>query len=564
MRLISCGLLAWLGVLAALAADLPQGGGKDSPTRESEAEIAYNDKVLRDAGLPSDPAGLLTFFRSQVLSEADQQRLKQAVVNLGNEQFEVREKASQELIEAGRFSLPLLRPLLEDSDLERVRRAERCIEEIQQKPVGPLITAAAILSSIRRPAGVTQAMLASLPWVEEESVRDAIFAALTLTGLRDGRAEAVVLEAATDPHPIKRAAAAHLLGRASMEQRQQAVHMLVDSDIRVRFHAACSLLRSGEKVAVAPLLAQLTDGPLTQAWQAEDLLCRLAGERLPAIGLSSWDEAGRSKCREAWEMWWQEQKDRLDLTRVNLEESYLRLNVIAELDGSARGGGRIWECGPDGKVRWEILNVSRPIDVQLLPGGRVLVAEHGNSRVSERDREGKVLWEFRVEHQPVSVQRLLSGNTFIVTYNELLEVTPSNKVVFSVRRPGMIYHGAKLRNGNMVYVTSNSQVVELDPTGREVRMVPVGNTSGWASVEKLNNGNYLVALYSGRKVVEVNESGKVLWECQVESPGHATRLRDGNVLVASIEGRKLLEINRSGAVVWQQATQGRPFHVHRR
>ncbi len=406
-------------------------------------------------------------------------------------------------------------------------------------------------------------MLACLPWVDEESAREAIFSALLQSGLRDGRVEPAVLAAVRDREPVRRAAAAHILGRAGREQRQLAVRLLGDSDVFVRFHSACSLLRSGEKIAVPVLVEQLTDGPLNQAWQAEDLLCRMAGERLPGISPSAWDSAGRSKCRYAWEAWWKEQKDRLDLTRVNLEDAYLGLNLTAELDGSARGGGRIWECGPDGKVRWEI-HVSRPIDAHLLPSGRVLVAEHGHSRVTERDREGKVLWEHRVDNQPVAVQRLLSGNTFIVTYSELLEVTPANKVVYSFRRPGMIYHGSKLRNGNIVYVASNNQVVELDGAGREVHRVPVGNTSGWASVEKLSGGTYLVALYSGRKVVEVDDSGKVLWETQVDSPGHASRLRNGNTLVASIEGRKILEISRAGTTVWQQATQGRPFHVHRR
>jgi len=583
MRLFSYGLLVGLGAVMALGAEEPAGARQanqpaDPPARpkagtqgaaeaprpgELEAEIAFNEKLLRDAGHAADGPGLLAFFRAKVLSEADQERLKKAVVDLGNDGFAIREKASRELLQAGRFSLPFLRPVVDDPDLERARRAEQCIEDIERMPVVAQVTAAAQLAAVRQPAGISDLMLACLPWIEDESAQGAIFSALAQTGLRDGRADPALIEAAKDREALRRAAAAHVLGRAGMEQRRQAVRLLTDSDVRVRFHAACALVRSGEKSAVPSLLAQLTEGPLSQAWQAEDLLCRLAGEQLPGVSPSTWDDVGRRKCRDAWETWWKEHSSRLDLTRVNLEETYLGLNVIAELDGQARGG-RVWECGPDGKPRWEITNVNRPIDAHLLPGGRVLVAEHGNSRVSERDREGKVLWEHTLTSQPVSVQRLPSGNTFIVTYNELLEVTPASKVVFSVRRPGMIYHGMKLRNGNMIYVNSNSQVVELDPSGREMHLVPVGNTSGWASVEKLHNGHYLVALYSGRKVVEVDNSGKVIWEAAVEAPGHATQLRSGNILVASIEGRKIIEINRSGTVVWQQATQGRPFHVHRR
>ena len=128
----------------------------------------------------------------------------------------------------------------------------------------------------------------------------------------------------------------------------------------------------------------------------------------------------------------------------------------------------------------------------------------------------------------------------------------------------MVFHGQKLRNGHVVYVTGNNRVIELDSGGKEVVSIAVANTGGWASAERLSNGHYLVALYSSSKVVEVDRTGKVFWEVSVPSPGHATRLRNGHTLVASIEGRAVFEYDRSGKQVWKQATQGRPFHVRRR
>jgi hypothetical protein len=550
-------LVAGLSLASGLWAEAPKASEKD-------AEVALEERLLREAGVGTDGPGLLAFFRSRTVSAADRERLKQAVRELGDDQFEVRERASNDLVRASRFALRMLRPVLEDPDLERARRAERCIEDIERTPSTALLTAAAHLASLRRPDGVTEAMLGCLPWVEDEGAEETLFRALAVTAVSRDHVDPALVAAGSDGEALRRAAAAHVLGRAGLEYRRQAVALLADADVRVRFQAACSLLRSGDRSAVPVLMAHLTDAPVNLAWQAEDLLCRVAGEQQPAVSAGAWDEASRRKNRAAWEAWWKQQERRVDLTRLNLDDVYLGLNVVAELDGAGRGGSRIWECGPDGKARWEISNVSRAIDAHLLPGGRVLVAEHGHSRVTERDRDGKVLWEQRVENQPVSCQRLPNGNTFIVTYNELLEVTPANAVVFSSKRPGMIYHGQKLRNGNMVYVQSNNQLVEVDPRGNELKTVSVGNTGGWASVEKEPSGTYLVALYSGRKVVEVDDRGKVLWECSVESPGHATRLRNGNVLVASIEGRKVMEINRAGTVVWQQATQGRPFHVYRR
>src|SRR5207237_3179595 len=137
-------------------------------------------------------------------------------------------------------------------------------------------------------------------------------------------------------------------------------------------------------------------------------------------------------------------------------------------------------------------NASRPIDARLLPGGRVLVAEHGANRVTERDRKGNILWEHRVNSQPVVCQRLPNGNTFIATYQELLEVKPDKTQLYSHKTTnGMIYHAEKMRDGHMVYVTSGNAVIELDAEGKQVRTVSTaqaGNTGGWASAEKLANG----------------------------------------------------------------------------
>src|SRR5437764_418258 len=109
---VGLGLMAGLGGFCGLLADTSRSGEKD-------AEIVQEERLLREAGIGCDGPGILAFFRSRTLSAADQERLKQAVRQLGDDTFAVREQASQDIIRAGRFSLPLLRPLVGDSDLER-------------------------------------------------------------------------------------------------------------------------------------------------------------------------------------------------------------------------------------------------------------------------------------------------------------------------------------------------------------------------------------------------------------------------------------------------------------
>jgi HEAT repeat protein len=536
--------------------------------RADIAEDVQAAKLLLAHKAAIDGPGLVAYLRSRTPTAQDEQRLARAVKALGDDDFQTREAASADLVKAGRFALAPLRAALDSADAEVGRRARQCIEEIERSPYTSLLAATARLTGSQKPPGALEALLGVLPWVDDEAAEEALLDALAAVALAGGKAApAAVVEAAGDRAPARRAAAGHVLSRADAEQRRLALKLLDDPEPLVRYRTAEGLLLSGDRAGVPPLFGLLTDAPLSLAWRVEDLLGRLAGDAPPAAASAgSWDEAGRKKARAAWEAWWQASGARIDVARAARAEAVVGVNVVAELDGSgARGQGRVWECGPDGAVRWSFDGPGGPIDARALPGGRVLVAEHGSGLITERDRTGKVIWQHRTGGNAVCAQRLPNGNTFYATYNEVAEVTPDGKVVFSNRRTnGMVYNAVRMRDGRTVLVESNNRVVELDAAGKEVVTVNVPNTSGWASVEKLPNGHYLVAVYGARKVVEVDAAGKEYLTIVVDSPGHATRLRNGHTLVASIEGRRIVEFDAAGKEVWSQKTQGRPFHVYRR
>src|SRR5262249_25309462 len=164
------------------------------------------------------------------------------------------------------------------------------LAEIEAAPHQAMMTAAVRVAIDRKPEGLTEALLACLPWVEDESGVEAIFGALNKVAVKDASATEPILAAADDKLAIRRAAAAHALGHCTKEQRKLATKMLGDTDAQVRFHAAASLLRSREPDSVPALAAVLTDGPLALAWQAEDMLFRVAGEKGPAVTLGSGGE----------------------------------------------------------------------------------------------------------------------------------------------------------------------------------------------------------------------------------------------------------------------------------
>src|SRR5262249_48331108 len=219
-----------------------------------------------------------------------------------------------------------------------------------------------------------------------------------------------------------------------------------------------------------------------------------------------------------------------------------------------------------GKIRWEIRELAGPNDVQLLPGGRVLVAERNGGKVSERDRQGKVIWQFNAS-SPISCQRLPSGNTLVATFNDLIEVSPEGKPLRSMHHRHGFRHAQRLRNGNILFVASNGEVGELDGDFKPIRTITPaqwGNGAGyWASVELLPGGRFLVVYGGSGKVVELDAAGKIVWENNQASPVFATRLRNGNTLIACFEARALVEVTREGKEVNKQTLLGRPFTVRR-
>ncbi|HEV3263369.1 MAG TPA: HEAT repeat domain-containing protein [Gemmataceae bacterium] len=536
-----------------------------SRAADTDPDLAYAEKTLQENKAPTGGPALLKFFRDRTLSAADKARLADTVARLGHKSFHVREKASKALVAAGRAAVPFLRPALADSDLEVARRADRCLQIIEQGSDAVLVAAAARVLAARGPRGAPEVLLAYMPSVTDEGVEEAVLSALVAVGLREGQADAAVKAAVTASEPARRVAAAFVLGRGGAAARRAVRPLLRDPDDKVRFQAAAALVRAEDKAAVAPLIGLLGTGPKALAWQAEDILLQIAGEQGPRATLGGADDAERRKCRVAWEAWWKTNRAKVDLAKLNRQETLLGLNVICDLGNG--NNGSVWECGRDGKARWEISNINTPVAAEVLRGGRVLIAEYsGGGGVTERDRKGKVLWTQRTNGMVTGCERLRNGNTFISTYSAVMEVTPDNKTVYTINvgAAGGGYRARKLRTGNILYIHGSGNVVECDVKGHEVRKVPVpGGVNTWAAVDLMPNGHFLVGLYAANKVLELDASGKAVWECAVQTPSSVSRLPNGNVLVSSMDACKVIEFNRAGKEVWSQATRGRPFFVYR-
>src|SRR5262249_53349054 len=111
-----------------------------------------DEETLKAAGLGTDDAALIDFFRSRTLEDGDRDKIAALIRDLGADDFGVREKASSELMKIGGKAVSLLRQAKDSSDIEVARRANACLGKIEKQQEPAVMAAAARLLAARRPA----------------------------------------------------------------------------------------------------------------------------------------------------------------------------------------------------------------------------------------------------------------------------------------------------------------------------------------------------------------------------------------------------------------------------
>ncbi len=527
--------------------------------RAAESETAESDAhLLKSARVGTDGTALLDFFHKRSVTEVERGRIEAQIRQLGDPSYEMRQRASADLLARGPVAMRQLRDALHDPDPEIVRRAEECLRLLEYESEPSVTAAAARLLAVRKPAGAVEALLAYVPFATDDMVLDEVRTALGILALRDGKPERVLVEALTDKHALCRAAAGEALARGAAADLQPELRPLLrDSDPTVRQWVAGGLLEGKDKAGIPVLISLLTQLPREQAWRAEELLYRVAGDEGPGVPLGE-DKAERRKCQDAWLKWWNDRGSRLDLAKIDLEQRTLGYTLVVGLDLRGRLNGRVMELGHDGKPRWEIDGLQYAIDARVIGHDRVLVTEYSGRAVTERTFKGEVLWRKQFDNNlfPISAQRLPNGHTFIACRNALVEVDREGKELTTIPRPAQdVLSAHKLRSGQYLVCTNTGSLLWLDAEGKQLRGVetdPVQIFGG--GIEVTNNGHILVPQYRNSKVLEFDAEGKKLTEWAVPTPVHASRLPNGHLLVASITSPQIVELDQSGKEVWKYQT----------
>jgi outer membrane protein assembly factor BamB len=231
-------------------------------------------------------------------------------------------------------------------------------------------------------------------------------------------------------------------------------------------------------------------------------------------------------------------------------------NRVVELDRDT--GEIVWN------YTWydEFISEHEVHDADRLPSGETAIVDMGNERAFTVDRDGEITWawsavehlgpgsEFWAEHVPEErrdeyrregpesdwthvndIDRLEDGTIqlSIRNFDVVIAVDPNtNEIVDVVGSPG---------NRDLMYEQHNPNRIEHDDT-------------------------MLVADSENDRIVEIDlETEEVIWtfrgsDQQLAWPRDADRLPNGNTLVVDSRNFRVLEVNETGTVVWEYSLEG--------
>ena len=226
-------------------------------------------------------------------------------------------------------------------------------------------------------------------------------------------------------------------------------------------------------------------------------------------------------------------------------------NVLMSFTGEERG---VREVTPDKKVVWEYTTEGEVWGCQRLPNGNTLVAECTAKRLIEVDRKGKIVKVVPVEsggntHMGMRHARKLPNGNYLVALlddNAVREYDSSAKMIREIKVPDVAFSVIRLDNGNTV-IGYRDGVIEVTPTDKVVwhltqKDVPDVKLHWICCIQRLPNGNTIVGNWFIHKrhaddapFFEVTPDKKVVWKVKM----HERMFDPASIQILDVKDRTL-------------------------
>lgn len=189
-----------------------------------------------------------------------------------------------------------------------------------------------------------------------------------------------------------------------------------------------------------------------------------------------------------------------------------------------------------------------------------LCCDHNGGKVVVVSAEGTIEWEYPCK-SPQDCWRLANGNYLFCFVSGALEVTPGKQIAWEYKAPAMteVHACQPLADGRVLIVEcGTSRIIEVDRAGqiaKEIKLTTAPEVklhNQYRGTRKTKDGHYVVCFKGEGKIVELDGEGRQLRSINVPGDPHeVVPLSGGHLLITCGDGHKVIELDDSGKVVWE-------------
>ena len=196
---------------------------------------------------------------------------------------------------------------------------------------------------------------------------------------------------------------------------------------------------------------------------------------------------------------------------------------------------RVVEWDRDGKPRWQIDKLASPLDAEVLPGQRVLIAEHDTQAASpSATSRARCCGRKNSSIAPIHAQRLPGRHHLHRHAQDTARSGPLRQRNRPLSLADGDHHGPALPRWPDRLHRERGSYFELDAAGEELKRFAIG--AGVYTTNALTLSAQWTSDHRGlrrRDRAGVRSRRQVVWQIKMGRPLCAVRLPGGNTLVSS-------------------------------
>jgi HEAT repeat protein len=378
------------------------------------------------------------------------------------------------------------------------------LQEVERDQTWESRRLAVRLLILRKPPDAIETLVRFLPFAGDPKTEEAICYGVNQL-IEAGLSKTSLVAALENAVGCRRALACCILGRIGNEkERARVKRLLTDSNAEVRLRAAQGFLAGGREDGITTLIALLRDAPVHLAWQAEELLRWVAGEKAPTELIGTGEDSRRRKCAAAWDNWWLKERGNINTSEARARRPTLVLAYSNETGGTdGKRKAELSLVGSDGTRRWENKTLLDPCSFHFLPNGEGVVIAEGFEGVTVREISLQNVTKRKMDLEalgaPSACERLPNGHTFVAVRNRVWEFSSEGKILIAKKLTSEDYLNLciveRLPRGRVVCSSLEGPILESNiENGEETFRITPSETKGTGTTAFLStasNGDFL-------------------------------------------------------------------------